>query len=492
MSSKITYLSELENVLCNNEQTNEGILHFFSTFKIGRLLSVFNSVKNKGVKVSALLLSLLIFRLRNESICAMQTQSKNFLKNIDDNTFYRLMNNPKINWRRLLMSFAKQFSMHVKAKGELMTGTTCFVLDDTDIVKTGKTFEFISRVFSHVTKLYPLGFKMLLLGFWDGKTLIATDCSLHREKGKKKTFGLTIKESKSQFRKNRDHKSPAYKRVQELDLKKGAVAVSMLKRAVKNGFNASYVLMDSWFVNDSMIKSVRGIKNGAIHLLGMCRLDRRKYLFDTKELNAHQLITKNERKRSKYSRKYKSTYISLVVDYKGTKVRLFLIRYNNSKNWTVLLTTDLTLSFIKAIELYQIRWTIEVLFKECKQYLRLGESQNTDFDGQVADLTITLITHTILSLQKRFCSYETMGELYRETQLHLLELTLWERLIKVFLKMVMELISILNVDLEDVIVKLLQNDQNSKQLLAMLNVLAESANNCQNSNESDIGLATAS
>ena len=94
----------------------------------------------------------------------------------------------------------------------------------------------------------------------------------------------------------------------------------------------------------------------------MCKLDKRQYLVDKKLLNAHQLITKNERKNSIYSRKYKSTYISLVVDYKGEKVRLFFIRYNNIKNWTILLTTDLTLSFVGAIELYQIRWTIEVLF----------------------------------------------------------------------------------------------------------------------------------
>ena len=175
-----------------------------------------------------------------------------------------------------------------------------------------------------------------------------------------------------------------------------------------------------------------------MHLLGMCKLDTRKYVVNKKELNAHELITRNERKKSKYSKKYKSTYISLVVDYKGIKVRLFFIRYNHTKKWKILLTTDLTLSFVKAIELYQIRWTIEVLFKECKQYLHLGGSQNTDLDGQIADITITLATHTILSIQKRFSSYETMGELFRETQQHLLELTLWERLVKVFFKMILQ------------------------------------------------------
>lgn len=351
MGSKIAILSELESVLCNNEKTNEGVLHFFSAFKIRRLLGSFNAYKSKGFDVSVLLLSLLIFRLRGENISRMQNRTRNFLENIDDNTFYRLMNNQWMDWRKLLLGFAKQFAWQVKAKGDPVSETTCFVLDDTDIEKTGKTIEFIGRVFNHVTKLYPLGFKMLLLGFWDGKTLIATDFSLHREKGQKGTYGLSKKELKSQFRKKRDSKSPGQKRVMELDMKKGEVAVSMIRRAVKNGFIANYVLMDSWFVNDYMIKSIRSIKKGAMHLLGMCKIDQRKYLIGNKEMNAHQLIIKNQRKNSKYSRKHKSTYISMVVDYKGEKVRLFFLRYNNAKNWTLLLTTDLTLSFVRAIKL---------------------------------------------------------------------------------------------------------------------------------------------
>ncbi len=483
MTSKIANLSELESVLCNNDKTDEGVLHFFSAFRISRLLSSFNAFKSKGFDVSVLLLSLLIFRLRGESICRMQNRTRNFLESIDDNTFYRLMNNQWMDWRKLLLGFAKQFAAHVKAKGDYPSGTTCFVLDDTDIEKTGKTIEFIGRVFNHVTKLYPLGYKMLLLGFWDGKTLVATDFSLHREKGQKGTCGLSKKELKSQFRKERESKSPGKKRVMELDMKKGEVAVSMIRRAVKNGFIASFVLMDSWFVNDYMIKSIRSIKKGAMHLLGMCKIDRRKYLIGNREMNAHQLIVKNQRKNSKYSRKHKSTYISMVVDYKGEKVRLFFLRYNNAKKWTLLLTTDLTLSFVRAIELYQIRWTIEVLYKECKQYLHLGASQNTDFDGQIADATIVLVTHTILSLQKRFSCYETMGELFRETQEKMLELTLYERLVKVFFQMLLLMATILSIDIEEMMEKLMQSDQTSKQLMAMLKALNEFKDNSHNNNK---------
>jgi hypothetical protein len=53
----------------------------------------------------------------------MQIRSRNFLEKIDDNTFYRLMNNQWIDWRKLPLGFAKQFARQVKAKGDPISGT---------------------------------------------------------------------------------------------------------------------------------------------------------------------------------------------------------------------------------------------------------------------------------------------------------------------------------------------------------------------------------
>jgi hypothetical protein len=229
-------------------------------------------------------------------------------------------------------------------------------------------------------------------------------------------------------------------------------------------------------MNDLIIKSVRAIKKGAVHVLGMCKLDKRKYSIDGKELNSAQIITRKSRKNIRYSRKHKSHYFSLVTEYKGVKVKSFYIKYGKAKHWTLLQTTDLSLSFVQAIELYQIRWTIEVFFKECKQYLGLGSSQNTDFDGQIADATIALVTHTILTLQKRFMAYETMGELFRETQQSLIELTLWERILKIFLKMLEKLVELFNIDIEDIFQQIIQNDEVAKQILFVLKNLND--DNC--------------
>ena len=38
----------------------------------------------------------------------------------------------------------------------------------------------------------------------------------------------------------------------------------MIKRAVKNGFIAKYVLVDSWFSSEDFIKTIRNIKGAAI------------------------------------------------------------------------------------------------------------------------------------------------------------------------------------------------------------------------------------
>jgi hypothetical protein len=122
--------------------------------------------------------------------------------------------------------------------------------------------------------------------------------------------------------------------------------------------------MDSWFVTDFMLKSIREIKGGLLHATGICKMDKRKFEVNGKLYNSQTIITMNENKRGRLHacRKFKSKYMTLVATYSGTPVKLFYIKYKNANRWTLLLTADLSLSFVKAMELYQIRWSIEVMF----------------------------------------------------------------------------------------------------------------------------------
>ena len=85
-------------------------------------------------------------------------------------------------------------------------------------------------------------------------------------------------------------KSNGATRRKECKTKKNINAIILLKRAIKNGFIAKYVLVDSWFGGKEFIKAVREIKNGAIHVICGIRKDKRNYLYDGCIMNAKQLI----------------------------------------------------------------------------------------------------------------------------------------------------------------------------------------------------------
>ena len=51
----------------------------------------------------------------------------------------------------------------------------------------------------------------------------------------------------------------------------------------------------------------------------------------------------------------------------GIAVRIFLVKYGHNTTWNIIVTTDMTMSFTRAFETYQVRWGIEVLIKDCRR-----------------------------------------------------------------------------------------------------------------------------
>jgi len=90
--------------------------------------------------------------------------------------FYDLLSSSLINWRLLLYNVIKRFNKLTlyRSDSEDDVGNRaikCFIADDSDIEKRGRKFEGISRIFNHVIGRHILGFKLLVLGLWDGKSL---------------------------------------------------------------------------------------------------------------------------------------------------------------------------------------------------------------------------------------------------------------------------------------------------------------------------------
>jgi len=404
---------------------------------------------------------------------ALIFSGKGVKNDFEKDTLYRFKNHSKIDWRKLYYYFIVRYIQLVKKQSTDNSALIkCLIIDDSLLEKTGKKIEYIGRVFDHVTKQAKLGFRMLSLGFWDGKSFNPLDFSLHREKGKRKNYpyGLKKSELSEQFTKDRDRKSAGHKRVKELDKSKITVALELIKRAVKRNITANYVLFDSWFVCEEVIKEVRKMYNSTIHLLGACKMDGRKYTYNNKQLTAKELA-KKYRKQIKRCRKLRSHYIRLVADYKGTKMQLFITRQSKNGKWKLLVTTDLELSYIQAVEIYQIRWSIEVFFKESKQYLQLGKSQSNDFDAQIADTTISNIVYLILNLRKRFSDYETLGGIFRNEQKTITELNLWEKLWGLFLEIMLLLVDIFELDIDETMQKIVAEHAGQEKITYILEQL---------------------
>lgn len=473
----ITKVEEIKTILKKDEFSNNTLMDLFRLFKIEYLCLKNGMIKHKGYSVSEILSVLFLFPIMVISTVRSFYLSRfNQFTEAKKDTFFRFKNNEYFNWRKLLFLFAKRFKILVKRSTvESNESPRCLILDDSTINKEGRRIEFIGKVFDHVIKKHILGFKLLLLGFWDGKSLIPLDFSYHSEKGrnKKYPFGLLRRQLKRRFSKQRGKTAAGYKRSQELLIDKITNGIALIKRAVKHGFIPEYVLTDSWFSSEKMIKTIRCLKKGIIHFLGMVKMDKRLYEYKGEKLNAKELRKKLKSK-MKRAKKLKIYYIEVIVTYNDIgKVKLFFTRFSKRSKWRLLLTTNLDLSFQQAIKIYNIRWTIEVLFKECKQLLNLGKCQSNDFDAQIADATISFIMYTMLSLHKRIHCYTSLGALFAQYRDDLIESTVAEKLWLLFLTIQLTIAESFGIDYTNMMRVIFQQPEVQKTLKSLSEIFFE-------------------
>ena len=129
------------------------------------------------------------------------------------------------------------------------------------------------------------------------------------------------------------------------------------------------------------------------------------------------------------------------------------------------------MSFVKAFEVYQIRWNIEVMNKETKQYLGLGGYQGCDFNGQIADATLCYLTYTVMALEKRFTEYQTMGELFSDMEGDLMALTLWKRVLACIERILRVLGETLGMTPQHLMATICDNDKEMSKILVMAEAL---------------------
>jgi hypothetical protein len=373
--------------------------------------------------------------------------------------FYRFMNQDNIDWRKLVYQVSLCLLNRISSRKDSKTSLQCLIVDDTDLQKTGLRTELIGRIYSHVLHRSVLGFKGLFLCHTDGKTQTMLDFSLHGEEGKnpEKSQGLTEKQRKARFSKERDEDSMTNTRVKEYRLSKIDRSIEMVKEAIKKGIRFDYLLVDSWFTCAGLLNFIcsRHLK---CHLIGMMKMGKTRYKTKFGNLNASDIVDRLKKEKSvKYSRKLNCIYAYVDAEYANRKIRIFFCKRGRKGAWNAFLSTNTELNFFEAYRIYSMRWAIEVCFAEMKGLLGLGKCQCRNFSAQIASVSLTMMQYNILSFIKRFEAYETIGGLFNQTVNGTIELSVTERIWDLILQIVTIIADLFSADEEDII-RMIAND----------------------------------
>lgn len=428
------------------------LISFLNVSKFKNIYSDVRSIYSRSDVIRLLVFSKYF---ENKSVRSLVTSDISSVLNCGKDVFYTIKNCININWRKVMWNHAMECiskMADVDMNTKVSHLTPCLIVDDSDVPKRGKYFEMIGKIFSHTGHNYKMGFKSLNLCYWTGKTTINLDFSLHIEKRKDGKQGLTKKEIEQRYSKERLFDSYGSKRLSESMNKKTQSLVQMIKRAAKKGVKAKYLLVDSWFFNQELVKFITQTK---LELITRPKKNNWRYEHKDKSYTIGKLLNKyKNHKERKWSRKLKMHYIRIKVKFQGQQMSLYFYKpKKRGSKWQILISTKKNLDAIKAYEIYKNRWAIEVTYKELKQHFKYGKCQSRDFIGQISDHSICLMAYNFLSTYKCVNEHESIGMLFEQIKQDWIRPTIMEKFWQTILKIAETISQIFNIELDDVMEK---------------------------------------
>lgn len=154
------------------------------------------------------------------------------------------------------------------------------LIPDDSVIKRNrsKAVELLARVYDHVEHKYQKGFTLLTLDWSDGYSFIPTGFNMLSSASK----GNRYNEVSDKIA----HRTNGYKFRKESMMHKMDAAILLIKRALQAGIHADYVLMDTWFTTEPMIKE---ILNTGIDAIGMVKQLKQRYTYRGKQYKLPEL-----------------------------------------------------------------------------------------------------------------------------------------------------------------------------------------------------------
>ena len=213
---------------------------------------------------------------------------------------------------------------------------------------------------------------------------------------------------------------------------KNQLAQILVYQIKKQGLQFDYLVFDSWYASAENFRFfhklniifVTAIKSNRKVTMPFNPIDHKPQR-RCKYLRWYQVTSTELASQTPYVRDYHyylsvaaraRTYLVLVEDV-GFLLRLVCIKnYANNKAFKAihtkadqrandpnkyLVTNDVNLTIPNIINYYRNRWTIEVMFRDCKQHLALGKCQvHKSLDPQLRHTAMVFLAYTLLELMK--------------------------------------------------------------------------------------------
>jgi len=183
------------------------------------------------------------------------------------------------------------------------------------------------------------------------------------------------------------------------------IAQEMIATLPDFGIRTVYVLADTYYASKNIIQCVRG---KGFHFVGVFKSNRR-VLINGYSTRIDRLIRRHFSRNKKHTvhlgrSTYSTLFMKCTVPHIGT-VPVVFSRKQGRKGILALFSTDSSLSTKKLLTIYRHRWSIELFFKQSKQYLGLTAYHHRDENAVRSHLLLVmlayaLLTHLFLSEQR--------------------------------------------------------------------------------------------
>lgn len=369
-------------------------------------LSVLKHLRSAGIKkkfgYSVNILFMLVFSLAFRRVNWFNLKH-NTLKSNDvpgKDSIYRFLNHQRFAWRKFLVLL----SSCAVGKVSALTSdnrVNVLIVDESPYYRNrSKKVELLSRFWDHVENRYYKGLRLLALGWSDGNTFVPCDFTLLSSNNSR------INGMNSSMNKN----CTGYKRRAEALRKSVDIIPEMISRAVDNGIPASYVLMDSWFMQPPLI---RKIKAQGFDVICRAKDNTQRFVSDGAFMKLSKLYDKAHTVEIKDCPGIVKSIVGSLPD--GTKIKMvFVNKRGKKRDWLAIMSTDLTLTEQEIVKTYSMRWDIETFFKFSKSLLNLqNEFEGRSYDMLVSHATIVFARYIAIAwLTRKNNDERTIGALF--------------------------------------------------------------------------------